>query len=71
MAEAVAQRTLGAGLPTSPKPPTAFGAGLPTSSKPPTSFGAGLPTSSKPPTAGLPAPRIPLPGSCPTGVAYQ
>ena len=46
MAEAVAQRTFGAGLPTSPKPPTSLG-------------------------AGLPAPGIPLPGSCPTGVAYR
>ena len=70
MAEAVAQKAFGAGLPTSPKPPTSFGAGLPTSPKPPPSFGAGLPTSPKPPTEGLPAPRFPLPGSCPTGVAY-
>ena len=60
MAEAVAQKAFGAGLPTSPKPPTSFGAGLPTSPKPPTSLGAGLP-----------APGIPLPGSCPTGVAYR
>ena len=57
MTESVAQKAFGAGLPTSPKPPT--------------SFGAGLPTSPKPPTKGLPVPGFPLPGSCPTGVAYQ